>query len=594
MAISEDVAEVLAAKFAVMLPHLDERQRRLYLGSEAGVLGRGGIAAVARAAGVSELTVSAGVSELEAGAEPSPGRARRAGGGRKKAEEKDPGLAAALEGLLDDSTRGDPVSPLRWTTKSAQSLAGELTARGHSCGKDAVLRMLHGRGYSTQGNSMTIEGRRHPDRDGQFRYIGGRAREFLAAGDPVVSVDAKKKEQVGQYAQQGREWRPKGDPVRVRDHDFPDRGGPGKVTPYGVYDVGANAGFVNVGTDHDTAAFAVESLRRWWRAQGAGRYPGARRLLVTADAGGSNGYRTRAWKAGLAGLAAETGLDITVCHFPPGTSKWNKIEHRLFCQITRNWRARPLASHQVILETIAATTTRTGLTVTAMLDDGIYPEKVKVSGKAMEELEQRAVTRHGFHGEWNYTLLACPRPAPEPGPPPPAPAGRCGQDTLNHPALTGMDPADLTALAAELAVPFGARREQRLFQQRGGPRRDSGRGGGHNRKLDLTDHLLAARMRQHLNLPNAVIGALLGVDGTTISHATSRIAPLLDGQPPQPAAPPPGIQLHTLDDLRDYAAAAGISLTIPAQHPATTQTTQNVSGPAPDTPKLKPDVSPAT
>jgi len=568
MAISEDAARVLAAKFTVMRPHLGERQWRLYLGSEARALGRGGIAAVARAAGVSELTVSAGAAELEAGAEPSPGRSRRPGGGRKEAAVKDPGLAAALEALLEDSTRGDPVSPLRWTTKSAGNLAGELTRQGHPCGKDAVLRMLHRQGYSTQGNSMTIEGRRHPDRDAQFRYISGMAREFLAAGDPVVSVDAKKKEQVGQYAQQGREWRPQGDPVRVRDHGFPDEN-LGKVTPYGIYDVGANAGFVNVGTDHDTAAFAVESLRRWWQAQGQGRYPAARRLLVTADAGGSNGYRTRAWKAGLAALAAGTGLDITVCHFPPGTSKWNKIEHRLFCQITRNWRARPLASHQVILETIAATTTRTGLTVAAMLDDGTYPGKVKISGKAMDELEQRAIARHGFHGEWNYTLLACPRPAPAPGPPPPAPAGRCGQATLNHPALTGMDPAALTALAAALEVPFAARREQRLYQKRGGPRQGTGNTSGHNRKLDLTDHVLATRIRQHLNLPPKVIGALLGADGTTISHATSRTAPLMAALPPQPAAPAPGIRLRTLDDLRDYAAAAGISLTIPAQPPAT-------------------------
>jgi Rhodopirellula transposase DDE domain len=567
MAISAEVTEVLAAKFTVMLPHLDERQRRLYLGSEARVLGHGGIAAVARAAGVAELTVSAGVAELDAGAEPL-GRARRAGGGRKKAEEKDPGLTAALEELLDDSTRGDPVSPLKWTTKSAENLAGELARRGHRCGKDAVLRILHSRGYSTQGNSMTIEGRQHPDRDAQFGYIAGAAREYLAAGDPVVSVDAKKKEQVGQYAQQGREWRPAGDPVRVRDHDFPDRGGPGKVTPYGVYDIGANAGFVNVGTDHDTASFAVESLRRWWRAQGAARYPAAARLLVTADAGGSNGYRTRAWKAGLAALAAETGLEITVLHFPPGTSKWNKIEHRLFCQITRNWRARPLASHQVILSTIAATTTRTGLKVQAVLDDGKYPKKVKVSGKAMNELEQRVLARHGFHGEWNYTVLPAPRPAPEPAPARPAArAGRCDQVILNHPALTGMDPAALTALAAGLQVPFGAGREQRLFQQRGGPRRGTGRAGGHNRKLDLTDHVLAARMRQHLNLPPGVIGALLGADGTTISHATSRIAPLLAAQPPPAAAPAPRIRLRTLDDLRDYAATAGISLTIPAHPP---------------------------
>ena len=318
MAISAEARQVLAAKFAVMLPHLDERQRRLYLGSEARALGHGGIAAVARAAGVAELTVAAGAAGLEAGAEPVPGRSRRAGGGRKKLEDTDPGLTAALEELLEDSTRGDPVSPLRWTTKSAVNLAGALTALGHRCGKDAVLRVLRRQGYSTQGNSMTIEGKRHPDRDGQFRYVNERAREFLAAGDPVISVDAKKKEQVGQYAQKGREWRPKGDPVKVGDHSFPDEE-LGKVTPYGVYDVAANAGFVNVGTDHDTAAFAVESLRRWWQAAGAARYPAAARLLVTADAGGSNGYRTRAWKAGLAELAAETGLEITCCHFPPGT-----------------------------------------------------------------------------------------------------------------------------------------------------------------------------------------------------------------------------------------------------------------------------------
>jgi len=570
MAISAEVEAGLAAKFAVMLPHLDERQRRLYLGSEARAVGYGGIAVVARAAGVSALTVSAGVAELEAGAGPL-GRARRPGGGRKKAEEKDPGLIPALEGLLEDSTRGDPVSPLRWTTKSAVHLAGALTARGHACRADAVLRVLRRLGYSTQGNAMTIEGRRHPDRDAQFGYIGGRAGEFLAAGDPVVSVDAKKKEQVGQYAQQGREWRPAGDPVRVRDHDFPDAA-LGKVTPYGIYDVGANAGFVNVGTDHDTAAFAVESLRRWWRAEGRGRYPAAARLLVTCDAGGSNGYRTRAWKAGLAGLAADTGLQITVLHFPPGTSKWNKIEHRLFCQITRNWRARPLASHQVILETIAATTTRTGLRVTAVLDDGSYPGKIKISDEQMKDLEERVLDRHAFHGEWNYTVLPVPRPAPAPAPGPaaarPAPARRCDQATLNHPALTGMDPAALTGLAAALAVPFAASREQRLYQKRGGPRQGTGNTSAHNRKLDLTDHVLAARMRQHLNLPPNLIGTLLGADGTTVSHATSQIAGLLAAQPAAPApGPGPGIRLRTLDDLRDYAAAAGLSLTIPAPPP---------------------------
>ena len=372
-----------------MLPLLDERQRRVYLGTEARALGHGGIAAVARAAGVSQDTVSAGVAE--AGAEPVPGRARRPGGGRKKLEDKDPGLVPVLEELLDDSTAGHPCSPVKWTTKSAVHLAGELTAAGHRCGPDTVLRLLHRLGYSTQGNAATMEGKQHPDRDGQFRYISERAREHLAAGDPVISVDSKKKEQVGPYARQGREWRPKGDPVRVRDHDFPDKT-LGKVTPYGIYDIGANTGFVNVGTDHDTAAFAVESVRRWWHATGKDRYPGRARLLLTADAGGSNSYRNRAWKDGLARLAEATGLEITVCHFPPGTSKWNKIEHRLFCQITRNWRSRPLVSHEVIINTIAAVTTGTGLTVTAVLDEGSYPKKAKVSPARMQYLEDRILT----------------------------------------------------------------------------------------------------------------------------------------------------------------------------------------------------------
>ena len=566
MAISAEARQVLAAKFAVMLPHLDERQRRLYLGSEARALGYGGIAAVAGAAGVAELTVSAGVAELEAGAEPVPGRSRRAGGGRKKVEDADPGLAAALEELLEDSTRGDPVSPLRWTTKSVVNLAGELTARGHRCGKDAVLRVLHRQGYSTQGNSMTIEGRRHPDRDGQFRYIAGTAGEFLAAGDPVVSVDAKKKEQVGQYAQRGREWRPRGDPVQVRDHSFPDEA-LGKVTPYGVYDVAANAGFVNVGTDHDTAAFAVESLRRWWQAAGAARYPAAARLLVTADAGGSNGYRTRAWKAGLAELAAETGLDITVCHFPPGTSKWNKIEHRLFCQITRSWRARPLTSHQVILETIAATTTRTGLTVEAVLDTGTYPEGVKVSGERVRELEERVLDRHAFHGEWNYTVLASPRPAPEPDPArPPDP----GPDLAALAAAAGV--ADLPALLAAVTVPFAAAREQRLHLDRGHGRRKTS--GGGPKKLPFEAIVTAAACHQRLRMPYRLLGEILGVHESTISLAAGRIAPLLA---------PHGITRHrggtpisTFAQLREHAATAGISLKLPdhAGHRNTANTTR--------------------
>ena len=266
--------------------------------------------------------------------------------------------------------------------------------------QETVAQLLRGQGFSLQANAKTIEGRQHPDRDAQFRYIAAKAEEHIAAGQPVISVDAKKKEQVGPFARAGREWRPAGDPVRVRDHDFPDEE-LGKVIPYGIYDVAANAGFVNVGTDHDTAQFAVESVRRWWHAAGQAAYPAASRLLITADAGGSNGYRTRAWKTGLAALAAEAGLEITVCHFPPGTSKWNKIEHRLFCHITMNWRGRPLTSHEVVVQTIAATTTATGLTVTAALDDGAYPDGVKITDAQMKDLEDRALSRHDFHGTWN-------------------------------------------------------------------------------------------------------------------------------------------------------------------------------------------------
>src|SRR5437773_1464062 len=306
--------EMLAAKFGDILPHLDERQRRLLLGSEARALGHGGIRLVAAAAGAGEATVSLGVAELESGAEPL-GRARRAGGGRKRAAESDPGLVPALLALVEPDERGDPESPLRWTVKSTRALAGELTAQGHKVSADTVHQLLRSQGFSLQGSAKTIEGKQHPDRDGQFRYINEQARAHRDAGDPVISVDAKKKEQVGQYASPGRTWRPAGEPVRVRDHDFP--AGAGKVIPYGIYDLAADTGWVNVGTDHGTAEFAVESIRRWWKDRGSGDYPAARRLLITADAGGSNGYRTRAWKAGLAALPAGTGLEITCCHFPP-------------------------------------------------------------------------------------------------------------------------------------------------------------------------------------------------------------------------------------------------------------------------------------
>ena len=313
----EETQEALAAKFQVIFPHLDERQRRLLMGAEAGALGHGGIRAVARAAGVREATVSVGVDELDSGADPL-GRARRPGGGRKRAAELDPGLRPALLALVEPEERGDPVSPLRWTTKPTRNLAAELTGQGHRVGADTVGDLLRAEGFSLQGNAKAIEGQRHPDRDAQFRYINEQVKDHQGAADPVVSVDTKKKELVGQFKNAGREWRPKGEPVAARTHGFPDDS-LGKAVPYGVYDLAANAGWVSVGTDHDTAAFAVESIRRWWKAAGSSDYPRARRLLITADAGGSNGYRTRAWKAELAALALETGLEITCCHFPPGT-----------------------------------------------------------------------------------------------------------------------------------------------------------------------------------------------------------------------------------------------------------------------------------
>ena len=408
MAVAVDIEESLAAKFPVLLPHLGERQRRLYLASEARALGHGGIAAVARAAGVSRPTVAAGMAELEAGGEPLQ-RARRVGGGRKALAETDPGLRQALLALVEPASRGDPQSPLRWTTMSTRNLAAELTRQGHRAGPDTVARLLREEQFSLQGNAKTIEGFRHPDRDAQFRYINQQAAEHLAAGQPVVSVDAKKKENVGAFKKGGREWRPKGEPEAVNVHDFIDKQ-LGKVTPYGVYDVAGNAGWVSVGTDHDTAEFAVATIRTWWRKAGSLAYPDTARLLITADGGGSNGYRTRLWKAELASLADETGLQITVCHLPPGTSKWNKIEHRLFSHISMNWRGRPLTSHEVIIETIAATTARTGLTVQAQLDTTGYPKGIKISDRQMKELEnERRLRRHEFHGEWNYTLVPSAR-----------------------------------------------------------------------------------------------------------------------------------------------------------------------------------------
>jgi hypothetical protein len=395
----EVTEEALAAMFAVLSPHLDERQRRLLAGAQARALGRGGIAMVARASGMARSTVRIGTSEIDQGPELTR-RARRPGAGRPKATVHDPGLLAALDALVEPTARGDPESPLRWTCKSTHKLADELGAQGHRVSARTVAELLVGMDYSLQATSKQVEGAQHPDRDGQFRYLNEQARQQLADSQPVISVDTKKKEVVGNLANKGREWQPKGAPVRVDVHDFPDPN-IGKAIPYGVYDLGADQGWVTVGDDHDTAAFAVATIRRWWQMVGKVAYPDAARLLVTADAGGSNSYRSRLWKVELGKLAAETGLAITVCHFPPGTSKWNRIEHRLFSQISMNWRGRPLVSHEVVVDLIGATTTRTGLRVRAELDRGAYPTGVKVRDA---ELSAVPLIRHDWHGEWNYTI----------------------------------------------------------------------------------------------------------------------------------------------------------------------------------------------
>jgi transposase len=528
----EEAAQVLAAKFAVIFPHLDERQRRLLMAAEARALGHGGIRLVARAAGVREATVSLGVGELDSGAEPL-GRARRPGGGRKRASDADPGLRPALLALVEPEERGDPMSPLRWTVKSTRNLADQLTRQGHKVSADTVGDLLREEGFSLQGNAKTLEGAQHPDRDAQFRYISEQARAHQDTGDPVISVDTKKKELIGEFRNAGRNWRPEGQPAAVRTHDFPGDSG-GKAIPYGVYDVTADAGWVNVGTDHDTAAFAVESIRRWWNAAGSSEYPRARRLLVTADAGGSNGYRTRAWKAGLAALAAETGLQITCCHFPPGTSKWNKIEHRLFSHITMNWRGRPLTSHDVVINSIAATTTRTGLTVQARLDDGTYPTGIKVSNAQMAALP---VSRHPFHGDWNYTL----HPAVEDTAAPPA-----GNDhecrPVKLPELTGLVPGDLDALIAQLAALRQAQREQRARSHPASDARHKPRS-GRPPVFPFPDRVVATVLHLRLSLPDDTLAHLLGTSRTTMRRALAEIRDLLDQHEYriEPVTAPPGL-----------------------------------------------------
>lgn len=393
--------EIITKKLEILGPHLDERQKRLWAATEAEALGRGGITVVAAATGLARGTIRAGITEIRAGAlVEADGRVRRRGGGRKRLETLDPGLLEALDALVEPGARGDPQSPLRWTCKSLRQLSGELAEQGHRASPQKISEMLYGMGYSLQATHKTLEGTAHPDRDAQFRHIAQKVGEMQQAGEPVISVDTKKKELVGDFSNAGSEWQLHRQPVPVRVHDFvdPDLG---KAIPYGVYDISANLGWVSVGTDHDTAAFAVETIRRWWLTMGRERYPKATKLLVTADGGGSNASRSRGWKLQLQQFAAEFGLEVSVCHFPPGTSKWNKIEHRMFSHITQNWRGRPLVNHETIVNLIANTTTRTGLKIKAQLNPSEYPLGVKVTDAEMEALH---LTRDEFHGDWNYKL----------------------------------------------------------------------------------------------------------------------------------------------------------------------------------------------
>jgi transposase len=401
----EEQVERIRHKYTALAPLLNERTRRCWAATEAQALGYGGISVVAEAMGIARGTIHAGLTEVQGrGTAVVPQRIRSFGGGRQHLTTKDPTLVEALNELVEPTTRGDPESPLRWTCKSTTHLAQELERAGHPISQRSVCTLLHAQQYSLQANRKTREGKQHPDRDAQFQYINARVNQFQRAKQPVISVDAKKKELVGNFKMPGREWQPKGNPEKVNVHDFPD---PhlGKVIPYGVYDLAANAGWVNVGIDHDTAEFAVESIRRWWMHMGQARYPQAQKLLVTADCGGSNSSRTRLWKVAVQQLADDLQRPIYVCHFPPGTSKWNKIEHQLFCFITQNWRGRPLLSRAMVVNLIASTTTGQGLTVQAMLDEQSYATGKQV---ADDELAALKLKPQPFHGEWNYCLL--PRP----------------------------------------------------------------------------------------------------------------------------------------------------------------------------------------
>ncbi len=396
--------ENIRTRFGKLAPFLDERMRRLVAASESLTVGFGGTSVVSRQTGVSRRAIIQGIKELDETPGVQAGRVRRAGGGRKKTVDTDETLKTDLERLVEPVTRGDPESRLRWTSKSVRKLAEELNRLGHRTSHRMVAELLHELGYSLQANRKTLEGSSHADRDQQFQYINQQVNQLLGERQPVISVDTKKKELVGAFKNSGKELRPKGDPEKVRVHDFVIPG-LGRAAPYGVYDIASNTGWVSVGVDHDTSAFAVETIRRWWYSMGQSVYPKAKQLLITADSGGSNGSRVRLWKVELQRLADETGLQLRVCHLPPGTSKWNKIEHRLFSFISQNWRGKPLVTHQVIVDLIAATSTKTGLKVRAQIDSNLYPPGLKISDREVAALH---IERDAFHGEWNYKIS--PRP----------------------------------------------------------------------------------------------------------------------------------------------------------------------------------------
>jgi hypothetical protein len=512
-------ARVLRAKFDQILPHFDERRRRLYLASEAIAIGHGGIAFVAAASGTSTATITRGIAEL-AGSCPPTLRIRAPGAGRKRLTDSDPGLLPTLESLIEPHTRGDPVSPLRWTTLSLRALASTLTARGHPVSASTVGHLLHTLGYSLQGTAKTTEGINHPDRNAQFTHLSATVAAFLNETQPVISVDTKAKEWLGNRDRPGRTWRPGKDAIKVDCHTFTTNGQPMAI-PYGIYDIAKNTGWVNVGTDHDTAQFAVESIRRWWRRRGQADYPHATRLLITADSGGSNDPRRWTWKSNLAAFARESGLEISVCHLPPGTSKWNKIEHRMFCHITANWRGRPLTSYQVVIETIAATTTRTGLTIGAELDTGKYDLGIHVTPAEFHALP---ITPNAFHGDWNYTLAPVSPRTPQ------APSRSRRIDPaltliLTDPALTGMSRAAFAHLVA-VSEPYWDALAEAAFQRRF--HRPRSYLHPQTSSVDHLHRLLAAILRRRRAVTITFLAQLLSVNRTNLSIQYQDAKRLLD------------------------------------------------------------------